>query len=403
MNFQILPLLVASVLQTSGNLSNGMLFFVNAEIHLQNVRVSGPSVSSVVVRALFDETGRVSGVQDKDNNASLSSVRKIEDIVSKQGGFNEDFQHELWFDLGETNNNDTVIEDPAVESIPSARKTMPTKEEPLPIFLESDQVMFTSPHGILTTQNYVFVSDSYRNVIEKRDVDGQLLETYGDGSTQVLNFPTGMALWDDTLYICDSKNHRIVQMDIHTGEFVDSFGTYGLEAGVYFDFPRDITFDSTGNMYIAEAGNRRIQKFSVNGDFQHAFSGACGGMRKLRGGSYNPTQCRAFCGSATGIAVDPEDNVYVAFPDKNVVVKYNNLGREMHMYGKIGEPNREFQAPLSVSVDSTGHLYVVDSAKGWVTVYYDESRFLGMYHGKRRPSYVAIDTSDNAYVIDFPI
>jgi len=402
MIFPILTLIVASLLRTSGNPSL-MPFFVDAAIHVDSITVSDSMRSNVMVRTLFDGIGLFDDVQDKENNASLSSVRKIEDIVSKQGEFNEDFQHELWFDLGEIHNNGTTIEEPGVETTPSPRRKMPIKEEVLPTFLEPDQVMYTSPHGILTTQNYVFVSDSYRNVIEKRNVDGDLLETYGDGSKEILNFPTGMALWDGILHICDSKNHRIVQMDIHTGDFVDSFGTYGLEAGLYFDFPRDIAFDSTGQMYIAEAGNRRIQKFSVLGDFQHAFSGACGGMRKLRGGTYDPTQCRSFCGSATGVAVDQEDNVYVAFPDKNVVVKYNNLGHEMHTYGKIGEPNREFTAPLSVSVDSTGHLYVVDSAKGWVTIYYGEDRFLGMYCGKRRPSYVAIDRSDNAYVVDFPI
>src|SRR4030043_386743 len=44
------------------------------------------------------------------------------------------------------------------------------------------------------------------------------------------------------------------------------WGNYGIGDG-QFDHPYDVTIDAAGNVYVADAGNHRIQKFSSKGGF----------------------------------------------------------------------------------------------------------------------------------------
>ena len=87
--------------------------------------------------------------------------------------------------------------------------------------------------------------------------------------------PTDVA-WDsdDNIYISDGYiNSRVAKFDKH-GNWIKSWGERG-SGGVHanenpgmFNTPHNIGIDRQNNVYVADRGNRRIQVFDRDGNFQ---------------------------------------------------------------------------------------------------------------------------------------
>ena len=99
------------------------------------------------------------------------------------------------------------------------------------------------------------------------------------------------------VYVPDSKNNRIQKFDIN-GTYVTSFGngTAGSKPGE-FNLPTTIDIDSKGDFFVTERGNERVQKIDSNG------------KSLLMWGSLG-TGNSEFC-HMEHLAVDKFDNVYV--------------------------------------------------------------------------------------------
>ena len=87
------------------------------------------------------------------------------------------------------------------------------------------------------------------------------------GPSVAATYPSGIE-YDDVngrLVVADTGLDRI---EFYTYEFdgtpsftkTGQFGTHGTGDG-QFDTPRDVAIDGTGAIYVADAGNNRIQKF----------------------------------------------------------------------------------------------------------------------------------------------
>ena len=84
---------------------------------------------------------------------------------------------------------------------------------------------------------------------------------YGVGHGQFSN-PKGVAVASDgSVYVADADNHRI-QKFTSSGVFVTNWGKYGIR---YEDFgqPRGVAVATDGSVYVADTLNHRIQKISV--------------------------------------------------------------------------------------------------------------------------------------------
>jgi DNA-binding beta-propeller fold protein YncE len=59
--------------------------------------------------------------------------------------------------------------------------------------------------------------------------------------------------------VADAATSRITEFSL-TGSLIAQWGSEGAGNG-QFRGPRGLTMDAAGNLYVADAGNNRIQKF----------------------------------------------------------------------------------------------------------------------------------------------
>ena len=87
-------------------------------------------------------------------------------------------------------------------------------------------------------------------------------------SKQITPYPFGVAVANDnnTFLVADVKNHCI-SIVTTTGKFLDRIGSEGKGDGQLLE-PTAVATDSAGNIYVAEKGNLRVQKFSSAGKYE---------------------------------------------------------------------------------------------------------------------------------------
>src|SRR5262249_52614527 len=84
----------------------------------------------------------------------------------------------------------------------------------------------------------------------------------GDGQFYVSGVAVGAS---GNVYVADLYNHRIQKFDSN-GNFLAKWGTFGSGDGEFY-YPYDVATDPSGNVYVVDANNHRIQKFDQNGNF----------------------------------------------------------------------------------------------------------------------------------------
>jgi len=258
----------------------------------------------------------------------------------------------------------------------------------------------SGPRGVaVDSAGNVYVTDSGNQRIQKFDSSGTFLSMWGwgvDNGAAVFqtctsgcqagisgngdgqfNFPIGIVVDSGNVYVADPNNHRIQKFD-SSGTFLTKWGISGAGDGE-FSFPIGIAADS-GNVYVADRTNQRIQKFDSSGIFlsmwgwgvdngaavfQTCTSGCQAGISGNGDGQFN---------NPNGVAVDSGD-VYVADSDNHRIQKFDSSGTFLTKWGISGNGDGEFSIPRGVAVDS-GDVYVADSNNNRIQKFDSSGTFL---------------------------
>jgi DNA-binding beta-propeller fold protein YncE len=165
-----------------------------------------------------------------------------------------------------------------------------------------------------------------------------------------LSLPEGIAVDPSTgnVYVADTANNRI-QVFSRDGTFLSKWGRYGSITNGTLRSPTGIAVDQAGTVYVADTDNNRIQVFSRDGTF-------------IKWGTYGPQ--KGSFNHPEGIAVDPSTgNVYVADTANNRIQVFSSNGTFLFGIGKYGESEEGLRSPSGIAVDpSTGNVYVADTA-----------------------------------------
>ncbi len=186
----------------------------------------------------------------------------------------------------------------------------------------------------------------------------------GSGPGELVE-PAGVAVdADGNIYVADAGNHRIQKFDAQ-GRFLAAWGGPGRDPGL-FDRPMGLAIDhARGWLYVTDTDNGRIQKLDLNGRFLLAW-----GERGMRTGQlYRPK----------GIAVDPRGDVYVVDTNNHRVKKYTSDGAFLGAFGSRGVADGELWFPFGVAVDGEGRLWITDSENGRIQAFRENPHVARLY------------------------
>lgn len=101
------------------------------------------------------------------------------------------------------------------------------------------------------------------------------------GPSQAAMYPSGTEVdrVHDRLVVADTGRDRVLLYSL-AGAPLGGFGSYGTGPGQLAS-PRDVAVDEAGDIYVADAENNRIQKFSADGVFQWERGGLNKGAETL--------------------------------------------------------------------------------------------------------------------------
>ena len=239
-----------------------------------------------------------------------------------------------------------------------------------------------SPSGVaLDGAGNLYIADTGNRRIRKVDAAGAISTVAGDGThgdggdggpatAAQLSFPAGVAL-DGTgnLYIADLGNRRIRKVDaagvISTvaGDGTQGFGGDGGPAtAAQLSFPIDVALDGADNLYIVDGSNQRIRKVDAAG----VISTVAGDGTQGFGGDGGPATA-AQLDTPRGVAPDGAGNLYIADGGNRRIRKVDSAGAISTVAGggPIGDGGAAVAAqldfPNGVAPDGAGNLYIADT------------------------------------------
>ena len=143
------------------------------------------------------------------------------------------------------------------------------------------------------------------------------------------------------VYVSDVEKSEVVRIT-HFDRVDRGFGGIGYGGGE-LSRPAGLAISEDGKVYVADQGNDRMVAFDAFGGLVATF-----GEAELK--------------SPSGVAVGPNGTVVVADTGHNRIVffgrrRYQVIGQ----MGRFGDGPMGYDAPMDVSVDLDGFLYVLDS------------------------------------------
>jgi uncharacterized protein (TIGR03437 family) len=201
-------------------------------------------------------------------------------------------------------------------------------------------------------------------------------------------------------------------------------GDGGLAVNAQLNSPQGISFDPNGFMYIADSRNNRIRQVTTSGiitTFAGNGSISPGGGPSAYGDGGPATSAQLHL--PMGVAVDAHFNVYIADTGDNTIREVTADGNIATIAGDSfpsyeGDGGlaivAELHSPEDVAVDSSGNVYIADTANGYireVTISTGDINYIagdgsigfsgdGGYAtsaGLIAPFAVAVDSSGNVY------
>jgi hypothetical protein len=202
-----------------------------------------------------------------------------------------------------------------------------------------------------------------------------------------------------------------------------SFGSEGPAAG-QLDAPTSVAVDlSSGDVYVADSQNFRVEKFDASGNFILMFGKDVNETRVKEAGSTEAQRdlctaesgdtCQAGVQGSEGagqfdvpqfVAIDNspggEGDVYVADTGTSVVSKFDSSGRFLASNTGLTATNGPFGALAGIAVDQSGNLWVYDQTAEMFE--FDQSGgFIQDWNAGFQPvpDGIAVDSHDNLYII----
>jgi uncharacterized repeat protein (TIGR01451 family) len=252
-----------------------------------------------------------------------------------------------------------------------------------------------------------YISLEYYSIVYKVDSSGNVTPYAGNGvggfsgdgsaaASAQLNFPSGLAVdASGNLFIADASNNRIRRVDVNShvittvagsGNQYNGLGFFGglsgdgsPATGALMNFPRGVAVDQNGNLFIADTNNNRIRMVDNSPDHiittYAGAGGGCGGQTDAIGDG-----CPAVEGTLVAplsVTIHSSGDLYIADSGENLARKVDNTANHIittyagsgtgcaGQTDTVGDGCPAIQAalnsPSGVSVDASEKVFISDT------------------------------------------
>jgi RHS repeat-associated protein len=210
--------------------------------------------------------------------------------------------------------------------------------------------------------------------------------SFGSGNGR-FSYENGVAVdASGDVWVADTSNHRVQEFSA-SGEFIRKFGAEGSGEG-QFKYPWGIAVSPEGNLWVSDTANARLEEFSSTGTF----------VRQTAPGSFV---------EPWGVAVCPSGNVWAADVRGYKLKEFSSTGAVIRTVGEPGAENGQFNAPTGLTCDSSNNVWVADTGNNRVQelsstgAYMSKFGTAGSGNGQfNAPLGVAIDPAGTIWVTD---
>lgn len=155
------------------------------------------------------------------------------------------------------------------------------------------------------------------------------------------------------------SSHGVVGIDSSHAQIYNIYSFTATDAEGGFSSPVGLTVDGSGNVYVAESGNNRVQKLSA----AEAFVFQVGRSDEASGSANGELS------SPNDVVLDSEGNIFVTDTGNNRVQKFNSSGTYVSKFGSTGTGDNQLSTPYGIAVDANDDIYVVDNGNNRVVKY----------------------------------
>jgi sugar lactone lactonase YvrE len=192
----------------------------------------------------------------------------------------------------------------------------------------------------------------------------------------------------------------------------------GTATSVYLSAPSGVAVDSSGNVYIADTGHARVDKVTSSGTLSYLAGTGTAGQPTAG------TATSSELNNPSGVAVDSSGNVYIADRGNSRVEKVTSSGTLSIIAGTgtAGAPtagvatNSKLNGPFGIAVDSSGNVYIGDlgndevekvTSSGTLSIFAGTGTAGSATAGPatsselNQPYGLAVDSSGDVYIADY--
>ena len=178
-----------------------------------------------------------------------------------------------------------------------------------------------------------YVTDTIRNQVVVFDSNDSYVRAYG-ASDQFK--PGDVAILGDRIYISDLKHHEIQVLNKQSGALLFKIGKAGSKDGE-FVYPTNLAIGHDQHLYVADTGNFRIEKFTLDGKFVRSFGTIGTGFGQFA--------------RPKGVTLDRSGRLYVVDAAFQNIQVLSPEGKLLMFFGDSGDDPENINLPTQVVID----------------------------------------------------